>query len=45
MIKNTGIENNFDKAKVYFCEALKNFEEIDHWRGKFITLRDLHEIE
>jgi hypothetical protein len=38
-------EQSFMKAKAYFARALVNFELIDHWRGNYITLRDLHDLE
>lgn len=35
---------NFEKAKHYLDKALECFKSIDHCRGMYITLKDLHDV-
>ena len=36
---------NFEKAKQYLDKALECFARIDHCRGMYITLKDLHDVQ
>ena len=35
---------NFPHSQKYFKKALKHFQKIDHFRGAFVTLKDLHTV-
>lgn len=36
---------NVGKARMYFCEAINNFNQITHYRGIYMTLKDIHDLE
>ena len=30
---------------MYFCEAINKFNQITHYRGIYMTLKDIHDLE
>ena len=38
-------KENIRKSKQYYISALDNFNQIDHYRGIYMTAKDLHDLE
>jgi hypothetical protein len=37
--------DSFTKAKRYYIKAVEAFTRIDHYRGIYMSLKDLHDLQ
>jgi hypothetical protein len=43
--KDNTSAKNYAKAQGYFSQAFDNFNKIDHYRGVYLSLKDLHDLQ